>query len=99
MVNGEPIVPATKDTKVSPVAPAKTSEAVAGDNKAQSASYFKLERVTLYRAWQFLFFCGVMMATFGAMMENWRLSICGYYVIFELTCEMVDAGMSWMERR
>ena len=39
------------------------------------------------------------MATFGAMVENWRLSICGYYVIFELTCEMVDAGMSWMERR
>ena len=39
------------------------------------------------------------MSIFGSMIENQRLVICGYYSMFELAYEMIDAGMSWMERR
>ena len=40
-----------------------------------------------------------MMTTFGMMLENQRLIICGYYGMFELAFELIDAGMCWMERR
>ena len=40
-----------------------------------------------------------MMTIFGAMIENTRLCICGYYIMYELSFEMIDAGMSWIERR
>ena len=46
-----------------------------------------------------LFFLSLMMSIYGAIFENQRLLVCGYYAMFELACEMIDAGMSWMERR
>lgn len=57
------------------------------------------ESARLFRTWQILFFCGLIMAIFGVMIENCRLLLCGYYVTFELAYEMIDAGMSWTERR
>ena len=53
----------------------------------------------LHKSWQVICFLSMMMAIFGAMLENQRLLLCGYYTLFELAYEMIDAGMSWMERR
>ena len=53
----------------------------------------------IFVAWSSLFFVGIMSATFGSMLENERLILCGCYVMFDLAYESVDAGMCWLERR
>ena len=58
-----------------------------------SSEYF------LSSVWAMLFFSGLMLAIFGAMLENTRLNICGLYTMWELGWERIDAGMSWLERK
>ena len=49
--------------------------------------------------WSMLLFVAILFAIFGTMFENPRLVGCGYYVMFELATEFIDAGMCWQERR
>ena len=75
------------------------AEEISMNTKTESDQKVLTKPFILQICWQVLFFLSLMMSIFGAMFENQRLLVCGYYAMFELACEMIDAGMSWMERR
>ena len=52
------------------------------------------------QAWLFFSTCSVMMAIFGYMFENTRMSLCGFYLLFDLSHEIFDySRLGWYERR
>lgn len=94
-------VPQTTAKKSVPNAAANNGvSSLSQDELAKSSESRQVSKpFLLHKSWQVICFLSMMMAIFGAMLENQRLLLCGYYTLFELAYEMVDAGMSWMERR
>ena len=94
-------VPQTTPKKSVPNATASNGvSSLSQDELAKSSESRQVSKpFLLHKCWQVICFLSMMMAIFGAMLENQRLLLCGYYTLFELAYEMIDAGMNWMERR